>query len=109
MHWTENLKQIFPEMKLRSLVTKICIPVYVSDLYIATIGLQMQYRKNRQTDRGNIYIAHRYINVEIGNKTTQCHFWEYFFRIFGTVQPPCTQLAIYLPCHITVFERKPFK
>ncbi len=45
MHCTENFKQIFPEMKLRGLVPNFYIHVSVSDLYIYTIGPQMQYRK----------------------------------------------------------------
>ncbi len=45
MHCTENSKRIFPEMKLRGLVPNFYVHVSVSDLYISTIGPQMQYRK----------------------------------------------------------------
>ncbi len=40
-----NSKQIFPEMKLRSLVSDFYIPVSVSNLYFLTIGPQRQYSK----------------------------------------------------------------
>jgi len=38
LHCTENLKQIFSELKLRGLVPNFYIHVSVSDLYILMIG-----------------------------------------------------------------------
>jgi hypothetical protein len=66
-HRTENLKQIFPEMKLWGLVPNSYIHVSVSDLYIPIIGMPILMQQYRWTDRGNIKIAHRYMCVEIGN------------------------------------------
>jgi hypothetical protein len=43
---------------------KLRVPV--SDLYIPRISLPIWLQQSRQTDPGNIKIAHRYMNVEIG-------------------------------------------
>jgi hypothetical protein len=53
--YTENLKQIFPEMKLRGLSPSSYIHVSVSNLYIPMIGLPILLQEKRWTDRGNIY------------------------------------------------------
>ncbi len=41
-------------MKLRGLIPNFYIPIYVSDLYIPTIGPTIFLQANRQTDCGNI-------------------------------------------------------
>jgi hypothetical protein len=47
--YTENSKQIFPEMKLRGLSPNSYIHVSVSDLYIPRIDLPILLQENRWT------------------------------------------------------------
>ncbi len=77
MHCTANSIYGFPEMKLRGLVPNSYIHVSVGDLHISRVGLHICLQQNRQTNPGNIYIAHRYMNVETGIQNIIILFWKY--------------------------------
>jgi hypothetical protein len=54
------------EKELRDLSPNFHIHVSMSDLYIPTFGPPIFLQQNRQTDQGNIEIAHRNMDVGIG-------------------------------------------
>jgi hypothetical protein len=53
-HCTKNSKQIFPELKLPSLVPNFYVHESVSDLYIIKIFLPILLQQNKWTYFGNI-------------------------------------------------------
>ncbi len=64
------------------------------DLYFPRIGPHIYLQQNRQTDQGNIWSAHRYMNVEIGVGLTDVHnpknlFFYVLFIFFSYQRGSC--------------------
>jgi hypothetical protein len=90
LHCNENHIYVFPEKEMCGRSPNFQILVSVNILYVPRIGPHTFLRQNRQTDRVNIYIAHRHLNVEIGTVAKQFLFWEDLFRIFDIVSLQCS-------------------
>jgi hypothetical protein len=75
-HCNENPIYVFPEKELCGLSPNFHIYVSVSNLYIARIGPHFWLQQNRQTDLGNIKIAHRYMSVGIGGQNIIILLWK---------------------------------
>jgi hypothetical protein len=95
-HCKEDPIYVFPEMKLHGLVPNFHIYVSVNGLYIPMIGPPIFGSKIGGPVWG--YIAHRNMNVEIEKEAMQFHFWEYLFRIFGTVLLQCRLISFSYFC-----------
>jgi hypothetical protein len=65
--------------EFRGLNPNFHIHVSVSDLYIPRISPHIFLQQNKQINRVNILIIHRYMNVEIRTGAGQFLFWEYIF------------------------------
>ncbi len=86
MHCTENPIYVLPEKKPRALSPSFCERfIYSHD------RSTFFWQQNRQTDRGNIYIAHRSMNVGVGWGLSQCSF------ISGNI---CFEFSVYCLCSV---------
>jgi hypothetical protein len=79
------MKLLFSKQNYKVLSPSTYTHISVRDFYISRIGLPILLQGNMWTDPGNIWIAHRHVNVEIRTEAAQFTEKEYINGIFLAV------------------------
>ncbi len=63
-----EMKLLYPKQNYNDLYPSSYTHISMKDLYISRIGLPILLQENMWTDPGNILMAYRHMNVEIGTE-----------------------------------------